>query len=193
MPPAMLLPEAREDQTLTFKTLKAPMQKFTLRTSSVRTVAQVKRHLARVSNIPVGSMRLVLGGKGLVDTKLIGDYAIPENAVIQIVSKAPAAGEAAETLAADGANPLSNILNQENEMEVVEEETVESMAAAAGEMDGDDGPYNYLTEETRERLGDSESEFRANLRKFLKTQFSKGQAQYITDMLDRTLNDFAMC
>ncbi|KAJ2463111.1 hypothetical protein GGI03_004054, partial [Coemansia sp. RSA 2337] len=44
----ILPPEEREDYySLTFKTLKAPVQKFTLHTSSIRTVAQVKRHLAR--------------------------------------------------------------------------------------------------------------------------------------------------
>ncbi|KAJ2856598.1 hypothetical protein J3B02_001509 [Coemansia erecta] len=124
-------PEDREDYfSLTFRTLKAPVRKFTLHTSSVRTVAQVKRHLSRISNIPVNSMRLVLNGKGLVDPKLIGDYNIQDSSVIQIISKPPAAGTAggADSPAAkeeadkvslvdDAAaenNPLSSALKQQD-------------------------------------------------------------------------------
>ncbi|KAJ2112782.1 hypothetical protein IW146_004366 [Coemansia sp. RSA 922] len=189
----ILPPEEREDYySLTFKTLKAPVQKFTLHTSSVRTVAQVKRHLARVSNIPVANMRLVLGGKGLVDTKLIGDYAIPEDAVIQIISKPPVAGEAANaesaTAAADEANPLSSVLNQENEKEVAKEETVPIVAEEADDSTSEDNlvkPAESYTSETMEQLSERDSVFRTKLRELVDSQFSKGQAQRLAEDLDK--------
>ncbi|KAJ2606731.1 hypothetical protein H4R99_000157 [Coemansia sp. RSA 1722] len=122
-------PEEREDYfSLTFRTLKTPVRKFTLHTSSVRTVAQVKKHLSRISNIPVNSMRLVLNGKGLVDSKLIGDYNIQDKSVIQIISK-PATGATADDSptteeqsdkaalvddAAAESNPLSSALKQQD-------------------------------------------------------------------------------
>ncbi|KAJ1923519.1 hypothetical protein LPJ71_000819 [Coemansia sp. S17] len=189
----ILPPEEREDYySLTFKTLKAPVQKFTLHTSSVRTVAQVKRHLARVSNIPVANMRLVLGGKGLVDTKLIGDYAIPEDAVIQIISKPPVAGEAANaesaSAAADEANPLSSVLNQENERELAKEETVPIVAEEADDSTSEDNlvkPAESYTSETMEQLSERDSVFRTKLRELVDSQFSKGQAQRLAEDLDK--------
>ncbi|KAJ2040266.1 hypothetical protein H4S03_001148 [Coemansia sp. S3946] len=188
----ILPPEEREDYySLTFKTLKAPVQKFTLHTSSVRTVAQVKRHLARVSNIPVANMRLVLGGKGLVDTKLIGDYAIPEDAVIQIISKPPVAGEAANAesaTAADEANPLSSVLNQENERELAKEETVPIAAEEADDSTSEDNlvkPAESYTSETMEQLNERDSVFRTKLRELVDSQFSKGQAQRLAEDLDK--------
>ncbi|KAJ1922126.1 hypothetical protein IW146_002795 [Coemansia sp. RSA 922] len=189
----ILPPEEREDYySLTFKTLKAPVQKFTLHTSSIRTVAQVKRHLARVSNIPVANMRLVLGGKGLVDTKLIGDYAIPEDAVIQIISKPPVAGEAANaesaTAAADEANPLSSVLNQENERELAKEETVPIVAEEADDSTSEDNlvkPAESYTSETMEQLSERDSVFRTKLRELVDSQFSKGQAQRLAEDLDK--------
>ncbi|KAJ2887099.1 hypothetical protein H4R27_000129 [Coemansia aciculifera] len=188
----ILPPEEREDYySLTFKTLKAPVQKFTLHTSSVRTVAQVKRHLARVSNIPVANMRLVLGGKGLVDTKLIGDYAIPEDAVIQIISKPPVAGEAANVettnAAADDANPLSSVLNQESEREIAKEEAVSIVDETDDTSSNDDvvrAPESY-TNETVEQLGERDSVFRTKLRELVYSQFSKGQAQRLAEDLDK--------
>ncbi|KAJ2690808.1 hypothetical protein IWW39_000468 [Coemansia spiralis] len=194
----ILPPEEREDYfSLTFKTLKAPVQKFTLHTSSVRTVAQVKRHLARVSNIPVANMRLVLGGKGLVDTKLIGDYSIPEDAVIQIISKPPVAGEAAMAevpAAASDANPLSSVLNQESKEEVTKEEAAMSTSDKTDSSGSDDGEHRApedLTEETMKELGDSESAFRTKLRELVHSHFGKGQGEAVNSALGKTFGSLA--
>ncbi|KAJ2488666.1 hypothetical protein IWW37_004607 [Coemansia sp. RSA 2050] len=196
----ILPPEEREDYfSLTFRTLKAPVQKFTLHTSSVRTVAQVKRHLARVSNIPVANMRLVLGGKGLVDTKLIGDYAIPEDAVIQIISKPPVAGEAdmAEmpaAVAASDANPLSSVLNQESEREVPKEEVAMSTSDKTDSSESDDAMCKDpedLAEKTREELGDRDSAFRTKFRELAYSHFGQGQGEAVDSLLCGTFDLFA--
>ncbi|KAJ2415074.1 hypothetical protein GGI10_001943 [Coemansia sp. RSA 2530] len=174
-----------------------PVQKFTLHTSSVRTVAQAKRHLARVSNIPVANMRLVLGGKGLVDTKLIGDYSIPEDAVIQIISKPPVAGEAAMAevpAAASDVNPLSSVLNQESKEEVAKEEAAVSTSDKTDNSGSDDGenraPEN-LTEETMKELGDSESAFRTKFRELVHSHFGKGQGEAVNSALGKTFDTLA--
>ncbi|KAJ2742406.1 hypothetical protein GGI20_004508 [Coemansia sp. BCRC 34301] len=186
---AMILPpEERSDYySLTFKTLKAPVQKYTLHTSSVRTVAQVKRHLSRVSNIPVGNMRLALGGKGLVDGKLIGDYAIPEDAVIQIISKPMAAGEAAVSeVSADASNPLSSVLNQEMEVEAEKEQgTAEKVPPAAMTTD-DDG--SRVNEESKRRLRDGNGVFRTKVRELVFKHFSQSQASAVDSHLAMLLD-----
>ncbi|KAJ1932199.1 hypothetical protein FBU59_006457, partial [Linderina macrospora] len=188
MPPiteaaATLPPEEREDYfSLTFKTLKAPVRKFTLHTSSIRTVAQVKRHLSRVSNIPVSTMRLVLGGKGLVDSKLIGDYPIQSDSVIQIISRPagsadPDADRATEVVAADEANPLSSVLEKESDSTLSRPTNVVASAVSnkrsanaqrvdAGHESEDetDDEADQMTELTKDRLKQSNGAFRNELR-----------------------------
>ncbi|KAJ2765889.1 hypothetical protein IWQ57_004599 [Coemansia nantahalensis] len=188
--------EEREDfYSLTFKTLKAPVRKFTLHVSSVRTVAQVKRHLGRIANIPVGSMRLVLGGKGLVDGKLIGDYSIPADAVIQIISKPAGAAADAGDAPADvpDVNPLSAALGADERRPVVPaveraiEETAAAAAAAGGDMtdaSSDAEGATALDRATRDQLQHKTGAFRNNLRQLLHTQFGGSQADAVDGMLD---------
>ncbi|KAJ2725404.1 hypothetical protein GGI07_001283 [Coemansia sp. Benny D115] len=214
---AALPAEDREDYfSLTFRTLKAPVRKFTLHTSSIRTVAQVKRHLSKISNIPVSSMRLVLNGKGLVDTKLIGDYSIQDKSVIQIITKsvtsAPGESAADDSVGvidaeAEESNPLSNALRlQESQAQSQEDinsaigqttrEFINSQeAAAAG-----DGHHEYHTdassdfeadrqvinETTKSQLKMENSSFRNGLRELVHTRFSSAQAAAI----DRAFDDF---
>ncbi|KAJ2458480.1 hypothetical protein GGF42_002041 [Coemansia sp. RSA 2424] len=188
----MLAPEERSDYySLTFKTLKAPVQKYTLHTSSVRTVAQVKRHLSRVSNIPVSNMRLALGGKGLVDGKLIGDYVIPEDAVIQIISRPAVAGgepAAVSEMTADDANPLSSVLNQENEKE--EKEDVRPAKEIAKAVEVGDGIA--VSEETKAQLREGNSVFRTKLRELAFEHFGQDQASavdaHITTLFKKGFN-----
>ncbi|KAJ2710527.1 hypothetical protein H4R19_003705 [Coemansia spiralis] len=190
--------EEREDfYSLTFKTLKAPVCKFTLHVSSVRTVAQVKRHLARISNIPVGSMRLVLNGKGLVDSKLIGDYSIQPDAVIQIISKP--AGAAAEEAAGEAdvadvpdVNPLSSALGADERrpalpaVERIIEDTAAATPAAGDTTDASseaDGGAT-LSKAAADQLQQKNGSFRNNLRQLLHAEFSGSQADVIDGLLD---------
>ncbi|KAJ2785302.1 hypothetical protein H4R18_000626 [Coemansia javaensis] len=191
--------------SLTFKTLKAPVRKFTLHVSSVRTVAQVKRHLSRLSNIPADSMRLVLGGKGLVDTKLIGDYAIPDGAVIQIISKptgalSPAPSEqeqpeqpeqGAGALAAAELNPLSSALSPSGGQKPTQAAAAAAVARAAAEGAGDatdassDGEQSTaLDDSTRSLLRQKNGAFRNNLRELLHAEFGSSQADAVDRLLD---------
>ncbi|KAJ1853617.1 hypothetical protein GGH12_006019 [Coemansia sp. RSA 1822] len=194
MPPirtSTISSEEREDYfSLTFKTLKAPVRKFTLHTSSVRTVAQVKRHLSRISNIPVATMRLVLNGKGLVDAKLIGDYAIQDNSVIQIISK-PAGSAPTPLLEADElsvvdesvANPLSSALGIKDLAAQVRERVPAGYVSDVS-SDGESG--TVLSAATREQLQQKNGTFRNNLRETVHAQFSGSQAEVV----DRLLDDF---
>ncbi|KAJ1948961.1 hypothetical protein EC988_004960 [Linderina pennispora] len=207
MPPvdaaATLPPEEREDYfSLTFKTLKAPVRKFTLHTSSIRTVAQVKRHLSRVSNIPVSTMRLVLGGKGLVDSKLIGDYPIQSDSVIQIISRPagsadPDADKATEVVAADEANPLSSVLEKEGDgssshptsivaSAVSNKRSVEAQSTVAGHESDDesDDEAGVMTELTKDQLKQSNGAFRNELRQLVSRQFGASQATSVNRLLD---------
>ncbi|KAJ2390283.1 hypothetical protein H4S02_001945 [Coemansia sp. RSA 2611] len=185
--------EEREDYfSLTFKTLKAPVRKFTLHTSSVRTVAQVKRHLARISNIPVATMRLVLNGKGLVDSKLIGDYAIQDSSVIQIISKPAASSpsplpEADELAVVDTAaeNPLLRVLSGGGTAAAKARATAmvaESGEASDASSDGESGVV--LSAATKEKLQQRNSAFRNNLREVIHGQFGSSQAGVVDRLLD---------
>ncbi|KAJ2357336.1 hypothetical protein IWW50_001971 [Coemansia erecta] len=186
--------EEREDYfTLTFKTLKAPVRKFTLHTSSVRTVAQVKRHLARVSNIPVATMRLVLGGKGLVDSKLIGDYAIQENSVIQIISKPAGAApsplpEADELAVVDesAVNPLSSALGakQPPQQDLAAQVRKRVPADYTSDASSDGESSVTLSPATKEQLQKKNSAFRNNVREVVHTQFGGSQAEAVDRLLD---------
>ncbi|KAJ2612073.1 hypothetical protein H4S08_002871 [Coemansia sp. RSA 1365] len=204
MPPirtSFVASEEREDFfTLTFKTLKAPVRRFTLHTSSVRTVAQVKRHLSRVSGIASNNMRLVLGGKGLVDSKLIGDYAIQDDSVIQIISKPAGATpsplpEADEVSVVDAAqaNPLSSVLGQRSgtakdvDAAVAQAAAMERNHAATGyttdaSSDGESGMT--LNQATKDQLQQKNSAFRNNLRELIHNQFSSSQAGVVDRILD---------
>ncbi|KAJ2377558.1 hypothetical protein GGI05_006852 [Coemansia sp. RSA 2603] len=208
MPPiktATVPSEEREDYfSLTFRTLKAPVRKFTLHTSSIRTVAQVKKHLSRISNIPVSNMRLVLSGKGLVDTKLIGDYNIQEGSVIQIISKpvgasadSPGLEEAEKVALVDAAaiesNPLSSALKQQDAAPASATDTGKARALQAANSeyatdassDGETG-NTTISQSTREQLNKSNSAFRNSLREFIHTKFSSSQATAV----DRALGEY---
>ncbi|KAI8324513.1 hypothetical protein GQ54DRAFT_58152 [Martensiomyces pterosporus] len=205
MPPTQATtvpPEEREDYfSLTFKTLRAPVRKFTLHTSSIRTVAQVKRHLSRVSNIPFASMRLVLGGKGLVDSKLIGDYPVNSASVIQIISKPAGAaaspvpeedkGGPVDAAAAEN-NPLSSVLDQESGGQ-----QAEVPAAAAGEavrtatQDHDyttdassDAGADAVNSPTKDQLQQQNSAFRVGLRELIHSHFGSTQASAVDNLLE---------
>ncbi|KAJ2786607.1 hypothetical protein GGI15_001381 [Coemansia interrupta] len=209
MPPiktATVPSEEREDYfSLTFRTLKAPVRKFTLHTSSIRTVAQVKKHLSRISNIPVNSMRLVLAGKGLVDSKLIGDYNIQEGSVIQIISKpvgtsagSPALEEAEKVALVDAAaiesNPLSSALKQQDVSPAAAADTGKARALKAenseyatdASSDGESGGNTTISQSTREQLTKPNSAFRNSLREFVHTKFSSSQAAAV----DRALGEY---
>ncbi|KAJ1963781.1 hypothetical protein GGI12_001842 [Dipsacomyces acuminosporus] len=213
MPPVQesaLPPEEREDYfSLTFRTLKAPIRKFTLHTSSVRTVAQVKRHLARISNIPVASMRLVLGGKGLVDSKLIGDYPISKDSVIQIIAKPAGAADAqsaqeteklnAMETAVSENNPLSSVLDKERSQQVSDAPAVISAAAhSSAHADTHEHDYtsdasseadpNAVSSATRDQLKQKNSAFRSGLRDLVNGQFGATQAAAVNSLLDSYLS-----
>ncbi|KAJ1719173.1 hypothetical protein LPJ53_006017 [Coemansia erecta] len=209
MPPiktATVPSEEREDYfSLTFRTLKAPVRKFTLHTSSIRTVAQVKKHLSRISNIPVNNMRLVLAGKGLVDSKLIGDYNIQEGSVIQIISKpvgtsadSPALEEAEKVALVDAAaiesNPLSSALKQQNASPTAAAadtgkaralQAENSEYATDASSDGESGSTT-ISQSTKEQLTKPNSAFRNSLRELIHTKFSSSQAAVV----DRALGDY---
>ncbi|KAI9503204.1 hypothetical protein BX070DRAFT_252592 [Coemansia spiralis] len=200
-----LAPEDREDYfTLTFKTLKPPVRKFTVHASSVRTVTQVKRHLSKISNIPVNSMRLVLNGKGLVDSKLIGDYAIQDDSVIQIISKPSGsplpeaenlslAGSAAD--AADISNPLSSVLDKETggfEEGVISARIKKAKAGLpdaseyTSDASSDGESAQIISQQTKAQLQQKNSAFRNSLRELVHSQFGSSQAGNV----DRLLNDY---
>ncbi|KAJ2553528.1 hypothetical protein EV175_002908 [Coemansia sp. RSA 1933] len=194
--------ERQDYFTLTFKTLKAPVRKYTVHASSVRTVGQVKRHLSRIANIPVTAMRLVLGGKGLVDGKLIGDYNVPQDAVIQIITRPagtatpPVVGEEAEqlrVLAEEMNNPLRSVLGQEQQKEEAPAETVmkRSIAglAATNEYTSDASSeageeVTTMEQATRDQLQKTNSAFRNSLRDLVHMQFGTSQAMIVEKQLD---------
>ncbi|KAJ2851327.1 hypothetical protein IWW36_001224 [Coemansia brasiliensis] len=183
--------EEREDYfSLTFKTLKAPVRKFTLHTSSVRTVAQVKRHLSRVSNIPVSTMRLVLNGKGLVDGKLIGDYAIQKSSVVQIISKPAGATpspvpEAEEMAVVEDSNPLLHALSHKEKNIALEQKAKEVQRSGyASDATSDGESHVEINSATKEQLQQKNSSFRNNLRKLIHDQFGNTQAGAVDRLLD---------
>ncbi|KAJ1728751.1 hypothetical protein LPJ61_003870 [Coemansia biformis] len=193
--PLVPLEERVDFYSLAFKTLKAPVRKFTLHVSSVRTVAQVKRHLSRVSNIPVTAMRLVLNGKGLVDTKLIGDYSIQPDDVIQIISKPAGTASASETAQEPAVadvpeiNPLSSTLAQAEPRpaisaagRVAEVAVAEDVTDASSDADA----CVVLSKSTKDQLQQKNGTFRNNLRELLHTQFGGSQA----DAVDHTLDSY---
>ncbi|KAJ1893320.1 hypothetical protein LPJ81_005388 [Coemansia sp. IMI 209127] len=197
-----LASEDRQDYfTLNFKTLKAPVRKYTVHASSVRTVGQVKRHLSRISNIAVPTMRLVLAGKGLVDTKLIGDYNVAQDAVIQIITRpAGDAGGAvtptteeeeedeAEKLAVvDQANPLLSALGKRNVVVSREAAMQKSMAGLHEQHTSDassDGEGSSVSQTTKEQLQARNSAFRNSLRSLVHGQFGASQASIVDRHLD---------
>ncbi|KAJ2054658.1 hypothetical protein GGI08_004479, partial [Coemansia sp. S2] len=92
------------------------------------------------------------------------------------------------TAAADEANPLSSVLNQENEKEVAKEETVPIVAEEADDSTSEDNlvkPAESYTSETMEQLSERDSVFRTKLRELVDSQFSKGQAQRLAEDLDK--------
>ncbi|KAJ2079309.1 hypothetical protein H4R24_003863 [Coemansia sp. RSA 988] len=204
MPPiktSLVASEEREDFfTLTFKTLKAPVRSFTLHTSSVTRVAQVKRHLSRITGIASNNMRLVLGGKGLVDSKLIGDYAIPKDSVIQIISKPAGASpsplpEADKVSVVDETqvNPLSNELGKRSGTTKGVDEAVAHAAAkernhtATGyttdaSSDGESG--TALSQATKNQLQQKNGTFRNSLHELIHNRFSSNQAGVVDRILD---------
>ncbi|KAJ2909019.1 hypothetical protein GGI21_002301, partial [Coemansia aciculifera] len=131
-------------------------------------------HLSRVSNIPVASIRLALGGKGMVDGKLIGDYAIPEGAVIQIISKTGGGDDVSEAVApVDADNPLSSVLNQESAAamavdEKKEEEEVKEQLPPP--------PSSTISEDGKKLLLQEPSVFRTKLRELVYKHFKQADA-----------------
>ncbi|KAJ1668813.1 hypothetical protein IW140_000120 [Coemansia sp. RSA 1813] len=210
MPPIQSTQLASEDRqdyfTLNFKTLKAPVRKYTVHASSVRTVGQVKRHLSRISNIPVSTMRLVLGGKGLVDTKLIGDYNIQKDSVIQIISKpaggaaTPVGAEEAEQLALiDGeatemSNPLLSALGRGGEgkgdpqgHDAVMKKSMAGLRAHheyTSDASSDGESSTTMSHTTKEQLQKNNSAFRNSLRDLVHGQFGTSQATIVDRLLD---------
>ncbi|KAJ2004091.1 hypothetical protein H4R26_002705 [Coemansia thaxteri] len=176
--------------TLTFKTLKAPVNKFTLQTSDVRTVAQVKRQLSRMCNVPVSGMRLVLGGKGLVDSKLIGDYAIQSDSVIQIISGKPTTSE--EPVggggAVDSVNPLSSVLDQESKTAVLEDSPA-VLKPAENRSDERARDRVAISQATREVLQNRSCAFRVGLRELIHGHIAdSGQARAVEDLVDKAFD-----
>lgn len=190
--------EDREDFfTLKFKTLRPPIRHFTLHTTSVRTVAQVKRHLSRVSNIPQGQMRLVLGGKGLVDQKLIGDYrgVHDGSSVIQIISKpaAAATGTGDQTpvseaeqmeVMAEQMNPLSNALEKDEPHYQQQQQQQQRVLRAAGEESSSEEESRVLNQQTLAKCKEPNGALRNSLRTLLHTHLPGRQAELLDTRLD---------
>ncbi|KAJ2659582.1 hypothetical protein IWW48_003421 [Coemansia sp. RSA 1200] len=197
--------EQQDYFTLNFRTLGTPVRKYTVHVSSVRTVSQVKRHLSKISSIPVDSMRLVLAGKGLVDTKLIGDYNVRGDSVIQIISKAagsatpPLAGTAGDddglmransnSLGDEVSNPLLTALGRSEpaDRDAVMKKSIAGLRDTpddTSDASSDAEDQSTLTQATRTQLTKSDSAFRSELRRLAHAQFSPNQATLVDSLLD---------
>ncbi|KAJ1894986.1 hypothetical protein LPJ66_004857 [Kickxella alabastrina] len=189
--PAAASARVREDNlSLNFRTLKAPVSKFTLETPSIRTVSQVKKHLSRLSNIPANSMRLVLNGKGLVDSKLIGDYTIQDSSVIQIISKPAGVGSGDSLVGTEEveSNPLSSALKQQAETESGDTVDVdmEHQQEPTADAPIDNDTEQAISQSTKEQLKQVDSPFRIALRELVYSKFDSSQAAAV----DRALEEF---
>ncbi|KAI8919733.1 hypothetical protein BC831DRAFT_480297 [Entophlyctis helioformis] len=107
--PFILRPTAAHQQEVTarhsvqvlIKPLKgAGSEPIELAISRLDSIHELKRQVARLSGIPAAAQRLVLGGKGLVDTRTLLDYGVVGKTTLHLARKPGTESLAAGPLAA---------------------------------------------------------------------------------------------
>ncbi|TPX60762.1 hypothetical protein SpCBS45565_g07410 [Spizellomyces sp. 'palustris'] len=84
-------PSAKELE-INIKPLKGG-QVFTIHSSRLEPIGDIKSRIATEAGIPIAAQRLVYNGKGLVDTKTLLDYEIVSGATIHLLKKPVAASQ----------------------------------------------------------------------------------------------------